>query len=146
MIAPNPWDPWQRTDLSAEERTLLVFMRDCMHGDDLSLIDRCVAGDYIQHTPGIGQGRDGLRRYIEEVAYRRPGRKDWRAIGIFRSGEVVILHKLIATHAIADFVRFEAGLMAEHWDVVQPLPEPGYDPMRRSTEDLGRFRALFGLA
>lgn len=144
--APNPWDPWTRTDLSANERTLLVFMRDCMHGDDLSLIDRMVAEDYIQHTPGIGQGREGLRRYILEVAHRRPGRRDWRPVQIFAAGGMVILHKLIAGHVIADFVRFDAeGRMAEHWDVVQALPEPGYDPMRRSTEDFARFRRLFGL-
>ena len=40
-------------------------MSDCMHGDDLSLVDRYVAEGYIQHTPGIGQGREGLRRYLQ---------------------------------------------------------------------------------
>jgi hypothetical protein len=33
--------------------------------------------------------------------------------------------------------------MAEHWDVVQLMPEPDYDPMRPSTENLSRFRELF---
>ncbi len=146
-MKPNPWDPWARDDLTPNERTLLRFMRDCMHGDDLSLIDTLVAEDYIQHTPGIGQGREGLRRYITEVAYRRPGRKDWRPVQIFAAGDMVILHKISATHVFADFVRFDAlGRMAEHWDVVQAHPEPGYDPMRQSTENLDRFRALFGLA
>lgn len=146
-MEPNPWDPSARDDLSPNERTLLRFMRDCMHGDDLSLIDTLVAEDYIQHTPGIGQGREGLRRYITEVAYRRPGRKDWRPVQIFAAGDMVILHKISATHVFADFVRFDAlGRMAEHWDVVQAHPEPGYDPMRQSTENLDRFRALFGLA
>ncbi len=145
-MEPNPWDPRARDDLTPNERTLLRFMGDCMHGDDLSLIDTLVAEDYIQHTPGIGQGREGLRRYITEVAYRRPGRKDWRPVQIFAAGDMVILHKISATHVFADFVRFDAqGRMAEHWDVVQPHPEPGYDPMRRSAENLDRFRALFGL-
>ncbi|XDA96970.1 nuclear transport factor 2 family protein [Sulfitobacter sp. LCG007] len=141
----NPYDPWKR-ELSANEKTLLTFMRDCMHGDDLSLIDTLVAEDYIQHTPGIGQGREGLRRYIREVAYRRPGRKEWRPVQIFSAGDMVILHKISATHVFADFVRFnDKGQMAEHWDVVQAHPEPGYDPMRRSSENLDRFRAFFGL-
>jgi predicted SnoaL-like aldol condensation-catalyzing enzyme len=145
-MEPNPYDPWARKDLTANERTLLTFMADCMHGDDLSLIDTLVADDYIQHTPGIGQGREGLRRYIETVAYRRPGRKEWRPVQIFSAGDMVILHKMSATHIFADFVRFNGqGQMAEHWDVVQPLPTPGYDPMRTSTENLERFRALFNL-
>jgi hypothetical protein len=44
-------------------------------------------------------------------------------------------------------MRFNAeGLMAEHWDVVQPLPEPDYDPMRPSVENLSRFTALFKIS
>ena len=142
----NPYDPWSRDNLTDNEKTLLTFMRDCMHGDDLSLIDTLVAEDYVQHTPGIGQGRVGVRKYIEEVAYRRPGRKDWRPVQIFSVGDMVILHKISATHVFADFVRFnDKGQMAEHWDVVQPHPEPDYDPMRPSTENLDRFKKLFNL-
>src|SRR5262245_48419273 len=48
----NPWDPRTRTVLTANERVALHFMSDCMHGDDLSLVDRYVAEGYIQHTPG----------------------------------------------------------------------------------------------
>jgi len=43
-------------------------------------------------------------------------------------------------------LRFNSdGMMAEHWDVVQPLPEPDYDPLRPSVENLDRFRAVFGI-
>ena len=56
----NPWDPRLRSDLTDNERVVLHFMGDCMHGDDLSLVDRYVAEGYIQHTPGIGQGREGF--------------------------------------------------------------------------------------
>lgn len=146
MTEPNPYDPRTRNDLTANEKTLLRFMDDCMHGDDLSLLNTLVAEDYIQHTPGIGQGRAGVREYIEKIAYRREGRKEWRPVQIFSAGDMVILHKISATHIFADFVRFnDKGQMAEHWDVVQPHPEPGYDPMRPSTENLDRFKTLFNL-
>ncbi|MEY2580386.1 MAG: hypothetical protein QOE09_235 [Ilumatobacteraceae bacterium] len=142
----NPWDPRQRNDLSENERVVLHFMSDCMHGDDLSLVDRYVAEDYIQHTPGIGQGREGLRHYLHEVAWKRPGRREWRPLQLFASGDFVILHKLLPSVVIADFLRFDTdGMMAEHWDVVQPLPEPDYDPLRPSSENLDRFRAVFGI-
>jgi predicted SnoaL-like aldol condensation-catalyzing enzyme len=140
----NPYDPFVRTDLSANEKVMMSFMTNCMHGDDLSLIDTLVAKDYIQHTPGIGQRREGLRSYLTTIAHVRPGRKIWRPIQIFAVGDMVILHKLIAQATIADFVRFNSdGQMAEHWDVVQLMPEPDYDPMRPSTENLSRFRELF---
>lgn len=140
----NPYDPRLRTDLSANEKAMLHFMSDCMHGDDISLVNRYVAENYIQHTPGIGQGRVGLRSYLREVGWKRPGRHQWRPIHLFACGDFVILHKLLPNTVIADFMRFDdKGMMAEHWDVVQPHPEPDYDPMRQSTENLGRFAALF---
>lgn len=142
----NSYDPRKRTDLSKREKIVLRFMDDCMHGDDLSLIDTLMAEDYIQHTPGIGQGREGVRNYIQEIAYHRPGRKEWTPIQLFECGDIVILHKLLKHVIIADFLRFnEKDQMVEHWDVVQPLPEPNYDPMKKSTEDLSRFKALFSM-
>lgn len=41
-------------------------------------------------------------------------------------------------------MRFNAqGHMAEHWEVVQQLPEPYYDPMRPSAKNLTRLSELF---
>lgn len=56
----------------------------------------------------------------------------------------MILHKRLRPVVIADFVRFDgAATLAEHWDVVQPLPEPCHDRVRPSSGDLSRFAALF---
>lgn len=140
----NPHDPRKRQDLTENERRVLHFMDECLHGDNDDLIDLYVAEDYIQHTPGIGQGREGLRRYLKEVARKRPGRRDYTPIHLFSSGDFVILHKLLPAVVIVDIMRFnENHQFAEHWDVVQRLPEPGYDPMKPSSEDLSRFEALF---
>jgi predicted SnoaL-like aldol condensation-catalyzing enzyme len=145
-MVPNPYDPRLRTDLTANEKAVLHLTGDCLHGDDLGLVDRYVTDDYIQHTQGIGQGKQGLRNYLKAVAWRRPGRRDWRPIHLFACGNFVILHKLLPMAVVADFFRFnDAGLIAEHWDVVQTLPEPAYDPMRLSSEDFRRFKALFNL-
>ena len=83
---PSPYDPRSRDDLSANETTLFHFVSDCMHDHDMSLVDRYLAEDYIQHTSGIGQGRDGLRHYLEEVAWKRPGRLVWRPITTWAMG------------------------------------------------------------
>lgn len=146
-MQPNPYDPWKRTDLTANEKAVLDFTNNTLHGDDLSLIEKYIAPDYIQHTPGIGQGREGLINYLKAVAWKRPNRTVWRPIHIFSAGDFVILHKLLTMVVIADFFRFKPdGMMAEHWDVVQPLPEPDYDPMKRSTENFDRFAALFTIS
>lgn len=145
-MVPNPYDPRLRTDLTANEKVVMHFMGDCLHGDDESLIDRYVAEGYIQHTHGVGQGREGLRRFMKAVAWRRPGRHVWRPIQLFSCGDIVILHKLLPKTVIVDMLRFdEQGMIAEHWDVVQPLPAPDYDPMALSSEDFSRYKALYNL-
>lgn len=140
----NPYDPERRDDLSENEQRTLHFMRHCLHGDDESLIDAYIAEDYIQHTPGVGQGRDGVRNYLHEIAWKRPGRYDYQPIQIFSDGDFVILHKLLRHVVIVDIIRFnKAHQFIEHWDVVQQLPEPDYHPMRKSSENLERFKTLF---
>lgn len=143
---PNPYDPLKRTDLSANEQLVLEFTGRCIHGADESMIDRCVASDYIQHTHGIGQGREGLRNFLRDIAWKRPHREIWRPIQVFASGDFVILHKLLKRVVIVDIFRVNAaGQLAEHWDVVQPLPVPDFDPMAPSTEEFARFQALYGM-
>jgi predicted SnoaL-like aldol condensation-catalyzing enzyme len=140
----NPYDPRRRDDLTENEKRVLYFMQECLHGDRDDLIDLYVAEDYIQHTPGIGQGREGLRNYLKEVAWKRPGRKEFIPIQLFSDGDFVILHKLLPKVVIVDILRLnKEHQLAEHWDVVQRLPEPNYDPMKPSSEDLSRFKALF---
>lgn len=146
-MLPNPYDPWLRTDLTPREKIVLRFTNEVLHGDNDALINELVSPDYVQHTHGIGQGRQGLRNYLHQIAWKRPGRRDWRPIQIFAAGDFVILHKLLPAVVIADFFKFDPSgtLLVEHWDVVQPLPEADYDPLRPSTEEFSRFYMLFGL-
>lgn len=140
----NPYDPLKRDDLTENERRVLRFTKECIHGERDDLIEAYVAEDYVQHTPGIGQGREGLRNYLREVAWKRPGRKEVVFVHLFSDGDFVILHKLLPAVVIVDIFRLNGRQeLAEHWDVVQRLPEPGYDPMKPSIENLSRFKGLF---
>jgi predicted SnoaL-like aldol condensation-catalyzing enzyme len=145
-MAANPHDPLKRTDLSRREKILLKFTGEVVHGPNTALIDTLVAPDYQQHTHGVGQGREGIRRYVNEISLRRPGREQWRPLMIFEQGDFVILYKLLPAFMIVDIVRFnDQDQLAEHWDIVQALPAPGYDPMDLSQHDFQRFYALFGV-
>ncbi len=145
MIA-NPYDPLKRSDLSRREKILLQFTAEVVHGNNLALIDTLVAPDYMQHTHGVGQGREGIRRYASEISMHRPGRTQWRPLLVFEDGDFVILYKLLPAFMIVDIVRFnEQDQLAEHWDIVQPLPAAGHDPMDLSQHDFSRFYKLFNL-
>lgn len=145
-MTANPYDPRKRTDLSRREQVLLKFTDEVVHGTNLDLIDTLVAPDYVQHTHGVGQGREGIRKYVTEISMRRPGREQWRPLLVFEDGDFVILYKLLPAFMIVDIVRFnEHDQLAEHWDVVQPHPAPNHDPMERSQDDFSRFYKLFGV-
>ncbi|KRA52195.1 hypothetical protein ASD77_10910 [Pseudoxanthomonas sp. Root65] len=87
---------------------------------DASSVDRLYAENYIQHNPGIPQGRDALRVLVEglspDVRYE-PGL-------VIAEGAFVAIHGRIHGWAekpqvVVDLFRIEHGRLAEHWDVLQ---------------------------
>jgi predicted SnoaL-like aldol condensation-catalyzing enzyme len=92
--------------------------------------ERYVADDFVQHSPDVAQGKAAL------VAYER-GRADARVtqgskLAIARTladGNLVLTHGRVTTNADArgvarvDLYRVQAGKIAEHWGVVQPIPD-----------------------
>jgi predicted SnoaL-like aldol condensation-catalyzing enzyme len=77
--------------------------------------------DYIQHSAHIQPGRDGLFGLVKAAP---PDMRYENAL-ITASGDYVMLHGRFwnvgqpANWIVADIVRIEDGLLAEHWDVIQ---------------------------
>lgn len=77
--------------------------------------------DYIQHSAHIPPGREGL---FELVKASSPDRHYENAL-ITANGDYVMLHGRFsnvgqpADWIVADIVRIEGGVLAEHWDVIQ---------------------------
>lgn len=82
--------------------------------------------DFIEHSPGNPSGRDAFLDYIaaSPVASSRIDVKR-----IIADGDHVVVHYLMTPPgtergiAVADIWRVEDGQVAEHWDVLQPVPE-----------------------
>ncbi|WP_263385981.1 nuclear transport factor 2 family protein [Granulicella arctica] len=76
---------------------------------------------YIQHSAHIGPGRDGLFNLIRSA----PSTLRYENQLIVAEGDYVIAHGRFSGHGrpaawiAADVVRFENGLLQEHWDVLQ---------------------------
>ena len=77
--------------------------------------------NYIQHSAHIPPGRDGLFNLIKAS----PPSLRYEHGLIMAEGDFVVVHGrysntgLPANWIVADIVRVENGVLAEHWDVIQ---------------------------
>ena len=87
--------------------------------------------DFIEHSPGNPSGRDAWIEYLKTspIASAQLDLKRVIADDVY----VVVHYHLIDApdspgFAVVDIWRFEDGLVAEHWDVVQPVPDASQIP------------------
>jgi predicted SnoaL-like aldol condensation-catalyzing enzyme len=82
---------------------------------------------YTQHTPVIGDGREGVTKFISWLHSNYP-ESHMEIKRAFSDGDMVILHSRWVRSpgdrgdAVVDFFRVKDGKVVEHWDVIQPIP------------------------
>jgi predicted SnoaL-like aldol condensation-catalyzing enzyme len=88
---------------------------------DFAAAEKFWSPNYIQHSAHIPPGRDGLFNLIKAS----PPSLRYEHGLIMAEGDFVIVHGrysntgLPANWVVADIVRIESGVLAEHWDVIQ---------------------------
>jgi len=93
-------------------------------GGDISLADRLLASDYIQHNPNVPGGRDGFKRYFSAIHARF--KIDIDILSVVAEDDMVVIHVeqrvrsriLNLTIVAMDRFRIANGQIAEHWDVM----------------------------
>ena len=91
-----------------------------------------VAPAYIQHNPGVADGRDAAVAMLDPM-FSDPVRR-FEIKRILVAGDMAVIH----VHAIPepgsrgasvfDMYRLEGGKIVEHWDAIQPVPEQSANP------------------
>jgi len=116
-------------DLDRNRRNVMAFY-DLMFNQcrPREAIELYAGADYIQHNPGVANGKEGFIAYFEEAAREYPGKRvEFKRV--IAEGNLVALHcrqDWPSDHVWAgiDIFRLdEAGKIVEHWDVLQIVPD-----------------------
>jgi predicted SnoaL-like aldol condensation-catalyzing enzyme len=100
---------------------------------DPRLVDEFISPDYIQHSPAAEPGREALKLWLAKTGASSPT-VSHKIHRIIIDGDLAAVHievKLTPDHrgwAIVDIFRFEDGLIKEHWETLQDIPEPTINP------------------
>ena len=91
-----------------------------------------VVTDYIQHNPGIADGRQAAIDALSPMFSSPGARFDVKRIVV--DSEYAVIHLFgrgdpkTAGAAVADIYRLKDGKIVEHWDILQPMPDKSANP------------------
>ncbi len=94
--------------------------------------ERHVAPDYIQHNPGIADGREAAIKALTPMFSRPEARFEVKRILV--DGDLAAIHLFgrgdpaTPGAAVADIYRLKDGKIVEHWDILQPIPTRSANP------------------
>ena len=111
-----------KTTLEDKNKAIVLKAFDTLFNQrDYVAAEKFWSPNYIQHSAHIQPGREGLFNLIKAS----PPSLKYEHRLIMAEGDFVIVHGrysntgLPAKWIVADIVRVENGVLAEHWDVIQ---------------------------
>ena len=91
-----------------------------------------VADDYVQHNPGIADGREAAIVALTPLFSRTDMQFKVKLILVDGDHAAIHLHAIAPDTprgtAVVDLFRLQGGKIVEHWDVLQPIPPESKNP------------------
>jgi predicted SnoaL-like aldol condensation-catalyzing enzyme len=107
---------------SEQNKALVLEAFDTLFNKrDYAAAEKCWSPHYIQHSAHIAPGREGLFNLIKSI----PPTLKYEPGTIVAEEDFVIVHGRFSgigqsvNWIAADIIRIKAGLLIEHWDVIQ---------------------------
>ncbi|WP_199741843.1 nuclear transport factor 2 family protein [Corallococcus sp. CA047B] len=122
--------PTEATDLdktAANKQLVAGFVDDILVNGRMDKLAGYFDGDrYVQHNPAIADGLSGLGQALQAMAQAGVTMKYDRVHKVLGEGNfVLVLSEGVfggKPTTFYDLFRVESGKIAEHWDVIEPVP------------------------
>lgn len=101
------------------------FYKEFFNDHIIEAADKYVREDYIQHNPGVDQGRECLKQAFAQKFISEPTFK-LNIVKIISEDDMAAVYlKNVDPEGntkcrVVDIYRIQDGKLAEHWDVLQP--------------------------
>ncbi|MBP3901450.1 MAG: ester cyclase [Blautia sp.] len=107
------------------KEVIKAFYKEFFNEHIIESADKYVREDYIQHNPGVGQGREALKAAFADKFIEHPEFKLDIKMLIAEDDMVAVYLKNVRPDGttncrVVDIYRLQDGKLAEHWDVLQP--------------------------
>jgi predicted SnoaL-like aldol condensation-catalyzing enzyme len=116
--------------MERNKKNVVEFYNAVLNEKDFEKAKTYVGATYIQHNPIGADGLDGIKGFINFLREKAPNNKS-EIKRVFAEGNYVIVHVHAVRepgqrgNAIFDLFRLDDdGKVLEHWDAVQPIPDP----------------------
>lgn len=126
--------PVEITDLDRTEPNKAVvreFVTEVLQeGQSERISDFISADTYIQHNPQVGDGIEGIRALMGQLAEHGESMVYEHVAFVIGQGNFVATYSRVNLAgqqlAVFDLFRLEDGLIVEHWDNMEPVPDPAH--------------------
>jgi len=126
---PKQAAPAKARDVSQANKALVMKAYQELFGDhDLTALDRYWVKDYIQHNPSMGDGIEQVKVFLEKLGLQNAPKFKVEFLRVAADGDLVFIQTRQPKMGnnpemvIVDIFRVAKGKIAEHWDVMQPVP------------------------
>ena len=107
------------------------FYQQLFGDKDISAIDKYIGDVYIQHNPGLKDGKEALKQGAV-LWFKGAPKEKINIQHIGADGKFVYIHtkagrgsKIVS---VLDIFRLENGKITEHWDIIQEVPAKTENP------------------
>ncbi|MFE3445980.1 nuclear transport factor 2 family protein [Nocardia sp. NPDC059180] len=119
------------SDIALRNKQLILDGLARFAAGDIEVLRELLHPDFIEHSPGNPSGRDAFVDFIGEAPVAS-AHLDIKRVIADADYAVVHYHMVTADDprgvAVTDIWRMVEGLITEHWDVVQAVPDAGEIP------------------